>query len=131
MDIRTETVADAFFSGWVARFGTPATITTDRGAQFESRLWDTLCNQFGIIRNHKMSYHPQSNGMVERFHRQLKDAIMAHASPNPWTTTLPAVLLGIRSAEKETLGRSAAGMTYGIILLTPILTWKITQIGYA
>ena len=82
MDIRTETVTDAFFSGWVARFGTPTTITTDRGAQFESRLWDTLSNQFGIIRNRTMSYHPQSNSMVERFHRQLKDVIMARESPN-------------------------------------------------
>ena len=44
VDIRAETVADAFFSGWIARYGTPATITTDRGAQFESKLWDSLCN---------------------------------------------------------------------------------------
>ena len=57
-DIRAETVADAFFGGWVARFGTPATITTDRGAQFKFRLWDTLCNQFGITRNRTVSYHP-------------------------------------------------------------------------
>ena len=28
VDIRAETVADAFFSGWIARYGTPATITT-------------------------------------------------------------------------------------------------------
>ena len=40
VDIRAETVADAFFSGWIARYGTPAPITTDRGAQFESKLWD-------------------------------------------------------------------------------------------
>ena len=66
VDIRAETVADAFFSGWIARFGIPATITTDRGAQFESKLWDGLCNQFGIVRNRTMSYHPQSNSMVER-----------------------------------------------------------------
>ena len=36
VDIKAEKIADAFFSGWIARFGTPATITTDRGAQFES-----------------------------------------------------------------------------------------------
>ena len=107
VDVRYETVADAFFSGWIARYGTPATITTDRGAQFESKLWDNLCNQFGIIRNRTTSYHPQSNGMVECFHRQLKASIMAHESPNPWIIiiSLPAVLLGVRSAVKERLGR--------------------------
>ena len=142
VDIRAETVADAFFSGWIARYGTPATITTDRGAQFESKLWDSLCNQFGIIRNRTTSYHPQSNGMVERFHRQLKAAIMAHESPNPWTITLPAVLLGVRSAVKERLGRSAAEMIYGTTLRlpgeftnstpsTPTLIWRIIQTSYA
>ena len=115
VDIRAKTV----FSGWIARYGTPATITTDRGAQFASKLWDSLCNQFGIIRNRTTSYHPQSNGMVERFHRQLKAAIMAHESPNPWTITLPAVLLGVRSAVKERLGRSAAEMIYGTTLRLP------------
>ena len=141
VDIRAETVADAFFSGWIARYGTPATITTDRGAQFESKLWDSLCNQFGIIQNRTTSYHPQSNGMVERFHRQLKAAIMAHESPNPWTITLPAVLLGVRSAGKERLGRSAE-MIYGTTLRlpgeftnstpsTPTLIWRIIQTSYA
>ena len=57
--------------------------------------------------------------MVERFHRQLKVAIIAHKTSNPWTTTLPAVLLGIRSAVKETLGRSAAEMAYGMTLRLP------------
>ena len=66
-----------------------------------------------------MSYHPQSNGMVERFHRQLKAAIMAHESPNPWTTTLPAVLLGVRSTVKELLGRSADKIIYGTTLRLP------------
>ena len=54
--------------------------------------------------------------MVERFHRQLKVAIMAQESPNPWTITLLTVLLGIRSAVKELLGRSAAEMVYGTTL---------------
>ena len=116
VDVRVEMVADAFFSGWKARFGTPATITMDRGAQFELKLWDGLCNQFGIVRNRTTRYHPQSNSMVERFHRQLKAAIMAHKSLNPWTTTLPVVLLGAHSAFKELLGRSATEIVYGTTL---------------
>ena len=68
VDIRAEMVADVLFSGWIAQFGSPTTITTDRGAQFESKLWDGLCNQFGIVWNRTTSYHPKSNGMVERFH---------------------------------------------------------------
>ena len=115
VDIRAERVADAFFSGWIARFGTPATNTTNRGAQFESKLWDGLCNQFGIVRNCTTSYHPQSN----RFQRQPKATIMAHESPNPWTITLPAVLLGACPAVKELLGRSAAEIVYGTTLRLP------------
>ena len=57
--------------------------------------------------------------MVERSYRQFKAAIMAHESPNPWITTLPAVLLGIQSAVKETLGRSAVEMIYGMTLCLP------------
>ena len=85
----------------------------------DSSLWDNLCNQFGIVRNRTTSYHPQSNGLIERFHRQFKAAIMAHESLNPWTSTLPDILLGVRSANKELLGRSAAEMVYGTTLRLP------------
>ena len=57
--------------------------------------------------------------MDERFHHQLKAAIMAHESPNPWTMTSPAVPLGVCSAAKELLGRSAAEMIYGTTLRSP------------
>ena len=44
---------------------------------------------------------------------------MAHESPHPWTTTLPAVLLDIRSAVKKLLGRSATEMIYGMTFSLP------------
>ena len=44
---------------------------------------------------------------------------MAHKSQNPWTITLPSVLLGVRSAVKERLGRSAAEMIYCTTLGLP------------
>jgi transposase InsO family protein len=59
--------AKALFQGWVSRFGVPAVITSDRGAQFTSSLWAALCSLLNIQHNQTTAYHPQSNGMVERF----------------------------------------------------------------
>ena len=49
-DIKAETVARTFLQGWIARFGTPTTITTDRGSQFESGLWSDLMVALGTKR---------------------------------------------------------------------------------
>ncbi len=38
-NMEASTCTDAFIANWVARFGVPATVTTDRGAQFTSSLW--------------------------------------------------------------------------------------------
>ncbi|KRZ81075.1 hypothetical protein T08_4285 [Trichinella sp. T8] len=67
------------------------------------------------------SYHPQANGIVERFHRHLKASLIAHmhsAGVN-WTTALPLVLLGIRTALKEDINCSATEMLYGSVLRLP------------
>jgi transposase InsO family protein len=69
--------ANVLFQGWVSRFGVPAVITSDSGAKFTSSLWAALCSLLNIQHNQTTAYHPQSNGMVEHFHRGLKDALRA------------------------------------------------------
>ncbi len=66
-----------------------------------------------------MAYHHQANGLVERFHRQLKAALTAHGDPTKWTEALPLVLHGIRTAVKADLQCSAAGMVFGTPLRVP------------
>lgn len=97
-DITAETVAQAFINTWIARFGTPTTVTTDRGRQFESRLWKSFTQLLGTKHLHTTAYHPCTNGMVERFHRQLKSALKGHPHQDHWTDALPLVLLGIRTS---------------------------------
>ncbi len=103
--------ARALFAGWVSRFGVPATITSDRGAQFTSPLWAGLCNLLNIQHSPTTAYHPQSNGLVEWFHRRLKDA--------DWHDHLPWVLLGIRTAFREDSEFPPAEAVYGSQLVLP------------
>jgi hypothetical protein len=50
---------DAFLAGWVACFGMPATVTTDRGTQFTSSTWKSMYDQFNIKHALTTSFHPQ------------------------------------------------------------------------
>ncbi len=49
-DSHTETVILAFFQNWIARFGVPKSVTTDRGSQFESTLFSKLNDFLGCER---------------------------------------------------------------------------------
>ena len=118
-DMQASTVVQAFIDQWIANFGVPATLTTDRGAQFESRLFSEFCRRFGIRRLRTTAYHPAANGMVERFHRQLKSALRSQPNPVDWSENLALVLLGIRSSLKPDLGSSAAELVYGTPLRLP------------
>ncbi|GBL92522.1 hypothetical protein AVEN_174778-1 [Araneus ventricosus] len=96
VDISANTIATAFYSGWISRFGPPLRLTTDQGTQFESALFRALTKFLGTARQRTTSYHPAANGQVERFHRQLKAAIMAHGKFQ-WSSALPTILLGFRA----------------------------------
>nr|VZI04021.1 unnamed protein product [Spirometra erinaceieuropaei] len=118
-NVQAETIVKAFVSRWVAIFGAPSMITTDRGAQFEPTLFQTLLNFLGCTRIRTTAYHPAANGMVERFHRQLKTALRAAEDPENWSDNVPVALLGIRAALKSDLDCSAAELVFGTTLRLP------------
>ncbi len=118
-NMTAESCARALMAGWISRFGVPNSIMSDRGAQFESSLWSSLMNLLGIKRNRTTAYHPQSNGIIERFHRQLKASLMARLNGPNWHDDLPIVMLGIRTSLKEDLKCSSAELVYGTTLRLP------------
>lgn len=118
-DMAASTVADAFIAGWVARFGCPATVTSDRGTQFSSVIWQLMCERLGISHNMTTAYHPQSNGMIERAHRQLKNSLRSRMATGDWSDHLPWVLMGLRAAPKEDCGLSSAELLLGSPMTLP------------
>ena len=62
------------------------------------------------------AYHLIANGLIKRFHHQLKAALKCYPHPNPWTDSLPMVLLGIQTALKQDVGCSTAELVDGTTL---------------
>jgi hypothetical protein len=65
------------------------------------------------------AYHPQANGLVERFHRRLKDALRARGAGADWIHHLPWVLLCVRAATADDSSPSPAELLYGSQLVLP------------
>ncbi|BHF67784.1 hypothetical protein SprV_0301081300 [Sparganum proliferum] len=118
-DTSAENIAMVFLTHWISTFGVPATLTTDRGSQFQSSLFREFTKLLGCAHITTTAYHPASNGLVERLHRQLKSALMSQTESATWSVNLPLVLLGIRSSVKEHIQCTAIELVYGTPLRLP------------
>ncbi|KAG8187451.1 hypothetical protein JTE90_009522 [Oedothorax gibbosus] len=117
-DIRAETVAKQFYATWISRFGCPERLTTDQGRQFESALFRALSQLLGIKKLRTSPYHPQSNGLIEEFHRPMKATLKAYDT-SEWAAALPTLLLGFRTAFKEDLRATSSELVYGQTIRLP------------
>ncbi|BHF73760.1 hypothetical protein SprV_0401684300 [Sparganum proliferum] len=118
-DTSAENIAMVFLTHWISTFGVPATLTTDRGSQFQYSLFREFTRLLGCAHIKTTAYHPASHGLVERLHRQLKFALMSQTESATWSVNLPLVLLGIRSSVKEDIQCTAAELVYGTPLRLP------------
>ena len=59
--ITSSECVQALISSWIARFGVPGDISSDRGSQFTSSLWNDLAHRLEVKLHHTSAYHPQAN----------------------------------------------------------------------
>ena len=64
-----------FVREFVSRFGVPLQLHSDQGRNFESVLFNDVCNLLGVDKTRTTALHPQSDGMVERFNRTLENQL--------------------------------------------------------
>ena len=105
----TKACAKVLVRQWIARWGVPDIITSDRGSQFDSVIWLEVCRFMGIARDPTTSYHQQHNGKLERMHRCLKNLL----GRGNWLAVLPWVMLGLRAAANIDTGVSPSMLVTG------------------
>lgn len=120
-DIKAETIAEALWNFWT-RLGLPDEILTDRGTQFTSDLMKEVNDLLSIKGLKTTPWHPQTNGLVERFNATLKQMLkkLAIEQPEKWDQYIPALLFAYREVPQESLGFSPFELLYGRTVKGPM-----------
>ena len=121
-NMEARTVANIMVEEVIARFGVPDKIHSDQGRQFESALFTEMCKILQIEKTRTTPYHPQSDGMVERFNRTLLSMLSAFVNQNhnDWDDQLALVMMAYRSCEQETTSCSPNMLMLGREVTTPL-----------
>ena len=98
-----------------SRHGMPLVLLTDQGSNFESKVITSLCEMFGIEKRRTTAYHPQTDGLCERFNGILKSLLRMRVNreKNDWDEQLPHALLAYRISTQSSTGVSPFEMLYG------------------
>ncbi|KAI7796732.1 hypothetical protein IRJ41_005254, partial [Triplophysa rosa] len=112
--ISAKSVAEALFRV-ISRVGIPREILTDQGTAFMSRTIRELYELLGIKSVRTSVFHPQTDGLVERFNRTLKTMIrkFVHEDAKNWDKWLEPLLFAVREVPQASTGFSPFELLFG------------------
>ena len=115
-DQKTERLVRLLVEQVVPLFGVPEALLSDRGANLLSHLMTDVCKLLGVKKLNTTSYHPQCDGLVERFNRTLKSMLRKHAADFgvQWDRYLPGVLWAYRNTLHDSTGEKPSFLLFGM-----------------
>ena len=110
-ELVAKTIVDEFFT----RMGTPLEIHSDKGSNFVSNLFSTLCVLLQITKTRTTSYRPCSNGQIERMNHHVLQMIRCLRDKNIryWDSYLPHIAGAIRATVSRSTGFTPKKMMLG------------------
>lgn len=120
--IDAKTVATKLIERFISVLGVPVTLHSDQGSNFESSVFQEVCNLLGIEKTRTTPGRPQSDGMVERACRSIQAMLSAYVSQNQkdWATYIPMLVLAYNSSVHDTTRCTPASLMLGRQLRLPI-----------
>ena len=123
--ITTKNVVKALIK-FFTQVGLPTMVQSDQGSNFTSGLFERVMKSLGIKQYKSTAYHPQSQGVVERFHLTLKTMIRAYCleTGSEWDDGIDLLLFSVRDSVQESLGYSPFQLVYGHEVRGPLKVLK-------
>lgn len=124
--------ARAFVEQIVLRHGAPEKVISDRGQHFVANLTEEIFRLVGSEHATTTAYHPQANGLCERFNRTLADMLSMYVSSHhrDWDEFLPYVLFAYNSSTHETTGFTPFFLLHGHEPTLPVDVGSGAQRGF-
>jgi len=111
---------------WLSRYPRPQYIGYDNGSEYKN-VFNEMRQNYGMTAKPSTAYNPQSNGIVERVHQVLNDALRTFEleqkeldEVDPWSPFLAAAAYAIRSTYHSTLEATPAQLVFGRDMLLPV-----------
>ena len=116
VDQSAEVLIASVLGSWITVYGTPRRILTDQGRSFESDQFAAFCNLFRISKIRTTAYHPQSNGICERFNQTLKHSlakILSKEQQSSWDLYLGFAVFSYNLSVHSSTGFTPFYLTFG------------------
>ena len=116
------TVATKLVENFITKIGVPMQIHSDQGTQFQAQLFQEMCRLLDIKKSRTTAFHPESNGIPERFNRTLETMLSSFVSTNQkdWDKHLPYLLMAYRATPHETTQTSPNSLMFGREVYLPV-----------
>ena len=110
-----KTVAKKLVEEVFCRFSPPEQLHSDQGRQFESLLVAEVCRLLGIDKTRTTAYHPQSDGLVERWNRTLLHNLSTCVKDHPedWEDFVKPICLAYNTSIHATTGFTPFFLMFG------------------
>ena len=123
-NIRDIDVKRFIWKNIVTQFGTPHTLVSDNGLQFDSKAFRQYCSDLGIKNRYSTSAYPQGNGQAEVVNKVIVNGLKKRLddTKGKWVEELPHVLWTYRTTPRRLTGETPFSMTYGAEAVIPLET---------
>ncbi|MFM7726014.1 MAG: hypothetical protein ACKO7B_04895, partial [Flavobacteriales bacterium] len=121
-DISAESVAEKCML-YCLTFGIPDSVLTDRGTNFTSQVIDSLWEMLDVHTLRTTAYHPQTDGITERFNRTVKEMLAQFVNQHKqddWNYKLEKLTFAYNTSVHATTKFSPFELIFGRIPKLPI-----------